>query len=247
MKDRCAHIGELTQFPVGDRLDPGGILDDPGIRDQKAGYIGPVFIDVGVAGPRYNRACDIRPSPGKGLDFAFMAAAVEAGDHGIFHFGEPFFHCPHGLAVVQDAFLIKEDHFKGIHKFKSQIGGHDTAVQMFSAGGREIRIRIFFHPGFDPGKLFIQGKILELQPLDDLIIAVFDLGQRLGEILSVLRLRRHSVQKVCHLDVPVKAFSRGGGDDIAPGLIRQNDRCDFFKLFCIGERAPAKLDYFHFI
>ena len=60
VKNARAHVGKLSEFFVGDRLDNLGILDDPGICDQKARYVGPVFIDIGLAGTCNDRSRYIR-------------------------------------------------------------------------------------------------------------------------------------------------------------------------------------------
>ena len=199
-----------------------------------------------MAGPCDDRTCHIRASSGKGLDFSVIAAAVESGDHGVLLLSEPLFHGAHGLAVVQSAFLVKEDHLKGIHKGITQIPGHDAAVQVLSAGGREIGIRIFLHPLFDLVKLFIKGEILQLQTFNDLGKALLDLVQDLRKVLSVFRLLIHPVEKIGHFGITGKALARRRRDHISSALISTDNVSHFFKLFRIGERAPAKLYYFHF-
>ena len=46
MKYRSSHIGQLSQFPIGDILYRLRIINNPWVSYQKARYIGPVFIDV---------------------------------------------------------------------------------------------------------------------------------------------------------------------------------------------------------
>ena len=59
MKHACPHIGQLPQLLVGDGLNGLGILDNPGIRNQKAGYIGPVLIQIRLHGQSHQRTGDI--------------------------------------------------------------------------------------------------------------------------------------------------------------------------------------------
>ena len=65
-----AHVGQLSELPVGDGLNGGGILHDPGVGHQEAGNVGPVFIKVGVEGAGHQRAGHIGAASGKGGDGA---------------------------------------------------------------------------------------------------------------------------------------------------------------------------------
>ncbi len=245
MQHRCAHIGELSELTVGYGLDPGRVFDDSGICDHKTRDVRPVFIDVGVAGARDDGSGYIRSSAGKGLYLSVMTASIKTGDHGIFFLFEALSHLPHGPAVIQIPVLFKEDQFDRIQEGISKIGRHDPAVQVLAPGRGEIRIGSFFHSFFYFIELLVKGKILQLQAVDDLLVAAFNLGQNLRKILFVLREGFHLVEKVSHLDVPGITFARGRDYDISSGFIIKDDLADFFKLFCIGERAPAKFYYFH--
>src|SRR5699024_7392924 len=46
VKYACAHIGELAELLISDRLDGLRLLDDSRVSNQEAGYIRPVLIQV---------------------------------------------------------------------------------------------------------------------------------------------------------------------------------------------------------
>ena len=59
MENAGSHIGKLTKLPVCNRFDWHRILHEARIGHQESGHIGPVFVDIGVNGLRYNGACDV--------------------------------------------------------------------------------------------------------------------------------------------------------------------------------------------
>ena len=72
VENACAHVGQLSQLLVCNRLNYLRILNNPGIRYQKAGYICPVFIQICMNGSGYNRSRHIGTASGKGFNRAVM-------------------------------------------------------------------------------------------------------------------------------------------------------------------------------
>ena len=60
MENAGSHVGKLPQFSVGDSFNSFRLVDDPGICDQEAGYICPVFIYICLDSPCHDRTCHIR-------------------------------------------------------------------------------------------------------------------------------------------------------------------------------------------
>ena len=56
MKHCRSHIAQLAEFPVRDRVNRDRLFDDARIRNQEPGNIGPVLVDVYLAGARDDRS-----------------------------------------------------------------------------------------------------------------------------------------------------------------------------------------------
>ena len=231
VKDGSAHVRELSQFSVGDRLDSDGIVDDAGIRDHETGYVGPVLIDVGPAGPGDDRSCDVAAASGESLDIAVKSSSVESGDHGpgiLFQrLGEHFI----GLLGVQIAVLVKKDHVLGVQELISQIARHNTAVEIFAAGSRVIAVGILVHAALDLRELAFQAEPFKTESLNDLVIALLDDIEFLSEILILGSLGMHSVKKIGDLVISAETLSGSGGNDIHAGGILPDDVSDLLELF----------------
>ena len=128
MKNRRSHIGQFSQFPVSDRIDWLGIVNDPGICHQKAGHIGPVLIEIRVNSSRHDRTGNVRAASGKGLDRPVFLCPVKSRNHcavQISQFlGDQFF-CD---LSVKLAVSVEADHLCRIYKGKSQISRHDLSI-----------------------------------------------------------------------------------------------------------------------
>ena len=233
VKNGGAHIRELSQFSVGDRLYADGIVDDAGIRHHKTGDVRPVLIDVGPAGSRDDRSCDVAAASGECLDVSVESSSVEAGDDGLGglfqYLGQDFI----GLLRVQIAVLVKEDDVLGVQELVTQIARHDAAVQVFAAGSRVIAVRILMHAALDLREFALETKALETKSIDDLLIALLDDIELLAKIIIFGSFGLHSVKKIGDLVVSAEPFSGCGGNDIHPGGILSDDVSDLLKLLCI--------------
>ena len=243
MQNTRAHIRQLTQFLVGDRLDCRRIVHNSGIRDKEARDVRPVLVHIRSASAGNNRAGDIGAAAGECFDPAVKALPEETGNYRLLHLLQPLSQNLFCFTGIQRALFRKEDHFRRIDEFISKVRGHQNAVEILAAGSRVILVRTGGQAFFDFSELVVKrnGKA---KTLDDLIVPGTDVAKRIAEALSFLRRVITAVQQIRHLRVAGKAFAGSGRDYIYAGFIRADDIADFAELFCVGKGAAAEFNYF---
>ena len=239
MKHRRAHVGKLTKLTVGDGIDDAGILDDTGVCHHKAGYVGPVLIEIRACGTGNDGAGDIRATAREGLDGSVGGDAIEAGDDGILMLHQLLAHDRVGLFLVEGAVLAEEDDIFGINEVKAEILCQDQTVEIFTAAGGEIATRMVKHCVLDilksTGNIEIHAEVG-----DDGIISF---GNFIKHFVNVLISTNHlvaSIEHIGHLGILGKTLSGSRGDDILSGGICLDDLCDLSEMFCVGKRGAAE-------
>ncbi len=185
---------------------------------------------------------DIGAASGEGLHGAVRLRAVKSGHNGLFALGKPCREHFIGLFRIEIAILVKENHRSRINKLIAQIICHDNSVQILSPGRRIIGTGLIFKVFFNRLEFLIQIQI-QLQTLDDLLIAGLDFLKLPGKLLAAFRQSIAAVQHIRHLSVVRKTLSRSGGNHISSLLVRANDFSYLLKLLCARQRASSKFHY----
>ena len=240
MQDGGAHMAQLPELFIGDGGDLRRAVDDPGIRHQKTGYVGPVFIDVGVDRAGHEGAGDIAAAAGEGADLAVLIRAVETGHDGglavLQQGGELFL----GLPVVEGAVVMEDDTVGGVHKLPAQVISHENGAEVFAPAGAPVPVLAFGDALFH----FIQpgGDIhFQMEALGDGKITVPDAGERFGDRFAFGSEGVAGIEQVCHFIVVLEALSGRTGDEITAGGFQLQDAAHLAELFIIGQRAAAEL------
>ena len=138
MEHACAHVGELAELTVRDRLDDAGILDDVRIGYEEAGHVGPVLIEVRMHRARDDGTGDVGSASGKCLDSAVGIRSVKSGDDGVRQAlksgGEQLLRC----VGVEGAVLEETDVACGVDKLKTEIVSKKNTVQILAAGSSVV-------------------------------------------------------------------------------------------------------------
>ena len=165
-----SHIGQLTQFPVGDRFNHCRIFDNPRVCHQKSGNIRPVLVKISVNGLCHKRSGDIRSSSGKGGYVSIRIASVKSRNDRTSGIFQALLQHGIGLFRIKTSVFVEEDHISGIDKLKLQIGSHNQSVQVFASGGRVLPSCFLLKLLPDLFKLFLKRKS-KGKPVDDFLIA----------------------------------------------------------------------------
>ena len=243
MQNRCAHVGQLTQFGIGNGTDHSRIVYDAGIGNQETGNICPVLVQGCLDCAGYDRTGDIAAATGESLDIAVCAAAVKSGDNSIFQNAQTLTKYLFGLFVVQAAVRLEEDDFCGIHKGKAQVCGDDLTVQIFATACGIVLAGTLFEVFCDLRKFCLQRKI-HAQTGNDVVVPCLDRIQGIREIQTLFCQVIAGVQHIGHLDVIGKTLARCGRYYIPALRICLDDCCCLLDLLGICQTAAAELYYF---
>ena len=234
MKHGRAHIGELSQFPVGNGFDGLRIVDKMRVGHEASRHIGPVFIDIGAHCPRNNRACYIGTAARKCLDAAVRHRPVEARDNRVVKIPEPFMKNRIRRFRVEIPAGIKQNDIFRVDKTEPEVIGQDQSVQVLSARCGIIPPCPAFEIIPDDLKFLIQAEI-QPESLYDLLIAgpdgvqliVDDFSRRCGVIASVKHIR--------NLCIIGKSASRSRRNHIPAVRVLMDYRSHFGHLLRAGE------------
>ena len=237
-----SHVGQLPQLPVCNDVDSLGIVDDPRIRHQNAGHIGPVLVHIRMDRLRHDGAGDVRAAPGEGLHRPVRFRAVKARHHGAPAFREPGRERSVGSLPVKAAVLIEQHRFGGVHELKAQIGGHDDSVQILSPGRCVVPACLLPEIPLNGPELLVQAQ-RELQPGNDLLIPRLNGGKLLPELPSRLRQVITGIQHIRHLAVLLEPPSRRGRHHISPFRVAADDIPYLLELLRACQRTSSKFNH----
>ena len=243
MQYRGTHVGKLPQLCISNGADYSRVLYDSGICYQEAGNVCPVFIEICLHCTGYNRTGYIAAAPGKGLDIAVCAAAIEAGDHCIGHIFQTL---PQGcccLFIIQRAVRAEKNHFCRINKREAQISRNHLAVQIFSAAGRIVLAGTLPEIFCNYSEFLCEGQC-HPQAGNDILIPCLDSFQLCLERKSLFCQSIACIEHVCYLGVCGKALSRCRGHYIPPLRVCLYDCSSLLNLIGICQTASAEFYYF---
>ena len=215
LEDAGAHISQLPQFAVGNPLNRFRVFDDPGIRHQETGDIGPVFIDRRLNPAGNDGSGDIRTAARKSLNPTVGQGAIKTGDNSPRVFGQAFADRFPGALGVVGPVGIKKDNLRRVNKIIPQKFSQDQAAKELPPAGRVIGGR----PGGDlllnPGQALPE---IERKPqfMNDLQVTVGDNGEYIVKRLALPYTVVTKVKQIRDLLVVGVPLARSGIDDVTP-------------------------------
>ena len=239
-------VAQLPQLVVGDLGNGLGILHNPGVRHEDAGYIGPVFVDIRVQSRRGQSAGNVAAAPGKGFDFAVGQLAVEAGNH---HAGAGHQH-PQGFVagfLVHAAVKAELDPVRRVNELEAQKIRHEPGGEIFAPAGQFVLGDGFVvQLGLQGGKfrLQIDGQV---QIPGDFPVAGGDHFKNAGAVHTVLGVGIAQIQKIRDFVVLLVALAGGGYDHHPAVRVSQQNVPDFPVLARVRHGGAAEFDYFHVV
>ena len=239
MQDGSTHVAQLPQLLIGDGGNFRWVFNDPGVRHQETGNVGPVFIHIGIHRTGNQGTGNIAAAAGEGADFTIVLGSVETGHNGrlaVLQEGRELFL---GFLIVQGAVIVEENSVNGVDETPSKVIGHEDAAEVFAAAGAPV---LALAAG-NALLYFIQFGIdihFQVQTAGDGQITIPDTGKRLRDGFAFRSKVIALIQQISHLIVFLEALARSAGNQVTTGGFQLQNAANLAELFIIGQRAAAE-------
>ena len=122
------HVAQLTKLTVGDVIDDLRIRHDARIRNEEAGYIRPVLIEIDVLCRCDQGTSHIRATTAEGNDLPPIIRAIEAREYGIVDILQCSTDVLFRLLIVTAPVLLEDEAACRIDEAEAEVGCHQLRI-----------------------------------------------------------------------------------------------------------------------